>query len=92
VRRKYMMSACGRIRRKRDGLGVRRASQGEEGVRLMLANPPWRQLRERAEKIPGDKKHDAGLRGFSQRVVRLRCPIQDRNAFPSASRLTSTVF
>jgi hypothetical protein len=23
----------------RDGLGVRHASQGEEGVRLMLANP-----------------------------------------------------
>jgi hypothetical protein len=26
-------------------------------VRLILANPPWRQLQERAEKIPGDKKH-----------------------------------
>jgi hypothetical protein len=92
VRRKYMMSACGRIRRKRGGRGVRRAYEGGGGVGVMLANPPWRQLRERAEKIPGDKKHDAGLRGFSQRVVRLRCPIQDRNAFPSASRLTSTVF
>jgi len=46
----------------------------------MLANPPWHQLREPAEKIPGDKKHDAGLRGFSQRVIRLRCPIPHRNA------------
>jgi hypothetical protein len=27
------------------------------GVHLILANPPWRQLQERAEKIPGDKKH-----------------------------------
>jgi Rod binding domain-containing protein len=26
-------------------------------VHLILANPLWRQLRERAEKIPGDKKH-----------------------------------
>jgi hypothetical protein len=25
---------------------------------------PWRQLRERAEKIPGDKKHDPELAGF----------------------------
>ena len=75
-----MMLARGRIRWKRDGLGVRRSSQGEEGVHLMLANPPWHQLREPAEKIPGDKKHDAGLRGFSQRVIRLRCPILHRNA------------
>jgi hypothetical protein len=80
VCRKRMMLARGRIRRKRDGLGVRRASQGEEGVHLILANPPWHQLREPAEKIPGDKKHDAGLRGFSQRVIRLRCPILHRNA------------
>jgi hypothetical protein len=47
-----MKLACGRIRRKRDGLGVRRASQGKEGVHLMLANPPWRSLRERAGKMP----------------------------------------
>jgi len=39
-------------KRKRDGLGVRHASQGEEGVHLMLANPPWRSLRERAGKMP----------------------------------------
>jgi hypothetical protein len=29
---------------------------------------PWRQLRERAEKIPGDKEHDPGLRGFSMAI------------------------
>lgn len=29
-----------------------------DGVHLILANPPWRQLQEPAEKIPGDKKHD----------------------------------
>jgi hypothetical protein len=37
---------------------------------------PWRQLRERAEEIPGDKKHDPGLRGFSHGVIALRCSIQ----------------
>jgi RIO-like serine/threonine protein kinase len=26
-------------------------------VHLILANPPWRQLQERAQKILGDKKH-----------------------------------
>jgi len=31
------------------------------GVHLILANPPWRQLQERAEKIPGDKKHVEGM-------------------------------
>ena len=30
-------------------------------VHLILANPPWRQLQERAEKIPGDKKHVEGI-------------------------------
>jgi hypothetical protein len=39
---------------------------------------PWRQLRERAEEIPGDKKHDPGLAGFSHGVIALRCTIQDR--------------
>jgi hypothetical protein len=39
------------IRWKRHGIGARRASRGEEGVHLMLANSPWRQLRVRAEKI-----------------------------------------
>ena len=51
--------------------GVRRdASDARES--------PWRQLRERAEEIPGDKKHDPGLRGFSHGVIALRCSIQDR--------------
>jgi len=39
---------------------------------------PWRQLRERAQEIPGDKKHDPGLEGFSHGVIALRCPIQHR--------------
>jgi hypothetical protein len=30
-------------------------------VHLILANLPWRQLQERAEKIPGDKKHVEGI-------------------------------
>jgi hypothetical protein len=85
VCRKHIMLACGRIRRKRDGLGVRPASQGEDGVHLMLANPPWRQLRERAEKIPGDKKHDIELEGFSHRVIALRSSIQHRNALAAGS-------
>jgi hypothetical protein len=29
-------------------------------VHLILANPPWRQLQERAQKILGDKKHAEG--------------------------------
>jgi hypothetical protein len=41
---------------------------------------PWRQLRERAEKIPGDKKHDPGLGGFSHGVVALRSSIQHSGA------------
>jgi hypothetical protein len=40
---------------------------------------PWRQLRERAEEIPGDKKHDPGLLGFSHGVIALRCSIQHRS-------------
>jgi hypothetical protein len=71
------MLACGRIRRKRDGQGVGHASRGEEGVHLMLANPPWHQLRERAEKIPGDKKH---IEGFSRGIIALRSSIQHRTA------------
>jgi hypothetical protein len=82
VCRKHMMLACGRIRQKRDGLGVRHASQGEEGVHLMLANPPWRQLRERAEKIPRSE-HDYELGGFSHSVIGLRSSIQHRNTLAS---------
>jgi hypothetical protein len=44
-------------------------------MHLMLANLPGVSY-ERAEKIPGDKKHDPGLRGFSHRVVALRSSIQ----------------
>jgi hypothetical protein len=32
-----------------------------DGVHLVLANPPWRQLQERAQKIQGDKKHMQGM-------------------------------
>lgn len=35
--------------------------RGKEGVHLILANPPWRQLQERAQKIQGDKKHVKGI-------------------------------
>ena len=49
-------------------------------MHLILANLPWHQLRERAEKIPGDKKHDFKLGGFSHRVIALRSSIQRRNA------------
>jgi hypothetical protein len=38
----------------------------------MLANSPWHQLRERAEKIPGDKKH---VKEFSHGVIALRSSI-----------------
>jgi hypothetical protein len=51
--------------------------RGEERVHLMLANPPWRQLRERAEKIPGDKKH---VERSSRGVIGLRSSIQHRTA------------
>jgi hypothetical protein len=30
---------------------------GEKGVHLILANPSWRDLQQRAQKIQGDKKH-----------------------------------
>ena len=35
-------------------------------MHLILANPPWRQLQERAEKIPGEKKHVGGILSQSQ--------------------------
>jgi hypothetical protein len=46
----------------------------------MLANPPWRQLRERAEKISGDQKHDHELGGGSHRAIVMRSSIQHSNA------------
>jgi len=57
----------------------------EEGVHLMLANPPWRQLRERAEKIPGDKKH---VEEFSHRANAWRSSIQHRNALAAGANST----
>jgi hypothetical protein len=65
---------------KRDKFRIRHASQGVEGVHLVQANLPWRQLRKRVEKIQGDKKHDYELPGLSYRVIALRCSIQHRNA------------
>jgi hypothetical protein len=53
---------------KRGEFGVRHASLGG-GVHLILANPPWRQLQESAEKIPGDKKHMEGMLSRSYYVV-----------------------
>jgi hypothetical protein len=48
---------------------VRCSSRFGGGVHLILANPPWRQLQERAEKIPGDKKHMKGILSQSQCVA-----------------------
>jgi hypothetical protein len=45
-----------------------------DGVHLILANPPWRQLQERAQKIQGDKKHIEGILSQS------RCGAQFRTA------------
>jgi hypothetical protein len=45
----------------------------------MLANSPWRQLRVRAEKIPGDQKHDYELEGYSHTLNTLRSSIQNTN-------------
>jgi hypothetical protein len=38
-------------------------------VHLLLANLPWRQLQERAEKIPGDKKHVESMLPLSHCVA-----------------------
>ena len=48
-----------------------------EGVHLILANPPWRQLRERAQKIQRDKKHVENSLTQS-----LRCTVQYRTGTP----------
>ena len=40
-----------------------------EGGASDTGESPWRQLRERAEKIPGDKKHDPELAGFCHRAI-----------------------
>ena len=80
---KHIMLACGRIRRKRYGRSVRHASRGEEGVHLMLANPPWHQLRGRAEKIQGGQKHGCKLGEFSHKVTRSRSSLQHRKVLTS---------
>ena len=51
-----------------------------EGGASDTGESPWRQLRERAEKIPGDKKHDPGLMESSHKVIALRSSIQHRDA------------
>ena len=66
---------------KRGEFGVRHASLGG-GVHLILANPPWRQLQESAEKIPGDKKHMEGMLSRSYYVVQ----------FNTAHKLPSRVY
>jgi hypothetical protein len=38
-------------------------------MHLTLANPPWRQQQESAEKIPGDKKHMEGMLSQSHCVA-----------------------
>ena len=40
-----------------------------DGVHLILANPPWHQLQERAQKIQGDKKHIEGMLSQSHCVA-----------------------
>jgi hypothetical protein len=87
VCRKHMTLAHDRTKRKRDGLSVRHASRG--GVHLMLANLQDSQLRERAGKIPGDKKH---VEGFSRRIIALRSSKQYRSAHPSAKLPIRRVF
>jgi hypothetical protein len=48
------------------------------GVHLILANPPWRQLQEHAQKIQGDKKH---VEGCSHGVIVPRSSIQHITAW-----------
>jgi hypothetical protein len=50
-------------------------------VHLILANPLWRRLQERAEKIPGDKKHVEGMLSQSYCVAQ----------FNTAHKLPSSV-
>ena len=78
VRRNHRRMAGGRRRRKRDGLRVRHASQGENRVHLMLAVLPWHQPRDPAGNIPEDYNHDYELGGFSYQAAFLRSSIQYR--------------
>ena len=63
--------------------------RGVEGVHLMQPNPLWHQLRERAEKISGDKKH---VEGFFHRVVALRSSIQHTKWPPERERCAALLF
>ena len=56
------------------------------GVHLMLANPPWRQLQERAGKIPGDKKHVEGILSQSHCVAQFH-KVQNRLPEPLSASL-----
>jgi hypothetical protein len=55
-------------------------------VHLILANPSWRQLQERAEKIPGDKKHVEGMLSQSHCVAQFKT-VQKR---PSKRKAANT--
>ena len=52
---------------------------------------PMRQLQERAEKIPGDKKHDPELTEFSHRVIASRSSIQHKIVLASGQRLVGRI-
>jgi len=54
-----------------------------DGVHLILANPPWRQLQERAQQIQGDKKHD---RAILSQVIASRSSIQHINVPAAAAK------
>jgi len=60
---------------KRDGQGVRHASQGVWWGASDSGESPWRHLQERAQKIQGDKKHDPELAGFSHDVIASRSTV-----------------
>ena len=57
------------------------------GVHLILANPPWRQLQERAEKIPGDKKHVEGILSQSPCVAQFNTAQNRPGPFVSPIRV-----
>jgi hypothetical protein len=56
-------------------------------VHLILAKSPWRQLRERAEKIPGDKKHDPEQAGFCHGVIASRSTIRHKSTASKFDRM-----
>ena len=60
-------------------------------VHLILANPPWRQLQERAQKIQGDKKHIEGIFSQNRYGAQFRTahnrPTSTNSRFPSNAPL-----